>query len=123
MFHGSPLIRRTTGTISAWGYPELVAAIEKTGRKNLIMAGVTIEYASPFAAMQAFEASNALTQGYGSPRPAFVSQSDPKPEYIAPRMASFCDLSQSGERPAVMSDRVCATATASSRRGRPHGMK
>src|SRR5262249_10710330 len=43
MFPGAPLIRRTTGTISAWDYPEFVAAIEKTGRKNLIMAGVTID--------------------------------------------------------------------------------
>jgi nicotinamidase-related amidase len=56
MFPGAPLIRRTTGTISAWDYLEFVAAIEKTGRKNLIMADVTIEYGSPFAAMQAIEA-------------------------------------------------------------------
>jgi nicotinamidase-related amidase len=42
MFPGAPLIRRQ-GIISAWDDPEFVAAIEKTGRKNLIMAGVTIE--------------------------------------------------------------------------------
>jgi nicotinamidase-related amidase len=47
MFPGAPLIRRTTGTISAWDYPEFVAAIEKADRKNLIMAGVTVDDASP----------------------------------------------------------------------------
>src|SRR5580693_10249915 len=56
MFPGTPLIRRTTGTISAWDYPEFVAAIEKTGRKNLIMAGVTIDVCLAFAAMQAVDA-------------------------------------------------------------------
>jgi len=56
MFPGAPLIRRTTGTISAWDYPEFVAAIEKTGRKNLIMAGVTIDVCLAFAAMQAVDA-------------------------------------------------------------------
>ncbi len=55
MFPGAPLIRRP-GTISAWDYPEFVAAIEKTGRKNLIMAGVTIDVCLAFAAMQAVEA-------------------------------------------------------------------
>jgi len=33
-----------------------VAAIEKTGRKNLIMAGVTIDVCLAFAAMQAVDA-------------------------------------------------------------------
>jgi nicotinamidase-related amidase len=55
MFSGAPLIRRP-GVISAWDYPEFVAAIEKTGRKNLIMAGVTIDVCLAFAAMQAVEA-------------------------------------------------------------------
>jgi len=56
MFPGAPLIRRTAETISAWDYPEFVAAIEKTGRKNLIMAGVTIDVCLAFAAMQAVDA-------------------------------------------------------------------
>jgi hypothetical protein len=55
MFSGAPLIRRP-GVISAWDYPDFVAAIEKTGRKNLIMAGVTIDVCLAFAAMQAVEA-------------------------------------------------------------------
>ncbi len=56
MFPSAPLIRRTTGTISSWDYPEFVAAIEKTGRKNLIMAGVTVDVCLAFAAMQAVDA-------------------------------------------------------------------
>jgi hypothetical protein len=44
------------GIISAWDDPAFVAAIEKTGRKNLIMAGVTIDVSLAFAAMQAVEA-------------------------------------------------------------------
>ena len=44
------------GFISAWDDPRVVAAIEKTGRKNLIMAGVTIDVCLAFAAMQAVEA-------------------------------------------------------------------
>jgi nicotinamidase-related amidase len=54
MFPRAPLFRRP-GTISAWDYPEFVAAIEKTGRENLIMAGVTIDVCLAFA-MQAVEA-------------------------------------------------------------------
>src|ERR1700721_2228995 len=56
MYPGVPLIGRTPGTISAWDYPEFVAAIEKTGRKNLIMAGVTIDVCLAFAPMQAGDA-------------------------------------------------------------------
>jgi nicotinamidase-related amidase len=55
MFPDAPLIRRQ-GIISAWDDPEFIAAIEKTGRKNLIMAGVTIDVCLAFAAMQAVEA-------------------------------------------------------------------
>jgi nicotinamidase-related amidase len=42
--------------VSAWDDPKLVAAIERTSRKNLIMAGVTIDVCLAFAAMQAVEA-------------------------------------------------------------------
>jgi nicotinamidase-related amidase len=55
LFPGAPLIRRH-GPISAWDDPQFVAAIEKTGRKNLIMAGVTIDVCLAFAAMQAVDA-------------------------------------------------------------------
>ena len=55
MFPDVPVIDRP-GIISAWDDPKFVAAIEKTGRKNLIMAGVTIDVCLAFAAMQAVEA-------------------------------------------------------------------
>jgi nicotinamidase-related amidase len=55
MFPGAPLIRRP-GIVSAWDDPAFVAAIQKTGRKNLIMAGVTTDVCLAFAAMQAVEA-------------------------------------------------------------------
>jgi len=55
MFPEVPVIDRP-GIISAWDDPKFVTAIEKTGRKNLIMAGVTIDVCLAFAAMQAVEA-------------------------------------------------------------------
>jgi nicotinamidase-related amidase len=55
MFPGAPLIHRP-GIISAWDDPTFVAAIEKTGRKNLIMAGVTVDVCLAFTAMQAVDA-------------------------------------------------------------------
>ena len=55
LFPDVPVIDRP-GIISAWDDPKVVAAIEKTGRKNLIMAGVTIDVCLAFAAMQAVEA-------------------------------------------------------------------
>jgi nicotinamidase-related amidase len=55
LFPDVPVIDRP-GIISAWDDPAFVAAIEKTGRKNLIMAGVTIDVCLAFAAMQAVEA-------------------------------------------------------------------
>ena len=55
MFPDVPVIDRP-GIISAWDDPALVAAIEKTGRKNLIMAGVTVDVCLAFAAMQALDA-------------------------------------------------------------------
>ena len=55
MFPGAPLVHRPE-IISAWDDPAFVAAIEKTGRKNLIMAGVTIDVCLAFSAMQAVEA-------------------------------------------------------------------
>jgi nicotinamidase-related amidase len=55
LFPDVPVIDRP-GIISAWDDPKFVAAIEKTGRKNLIMAGVTVDVCLTFAAMQAVEA-------------------------------------------------------------------
>jgi nicotinamidase-related amidase len=51
----APLIDRP-GIISAWDDPNFVAAVEKTGRKNLIMAGATVDVCLAFAAMQAVDA-------------------------------------------------------------------
>ena len=55
MFPDVPVIDRP-GIISAWDDPQFVAAVEKTGRKNLIMAGVTVDVCLAFTAMQAAEA-------------------------------------------------------------------
>jgi nicotinamidase-related amidase len=55
MYPDVPVIDRP-GIISAWDDPKLVAAVEKTGRKNLIMAGVTVDVCLAFAAMQAVDA-------------------------------------------------------------------
>jgi nicotinamidase-related amidase len=55
MYPDAPLIDRL-GIISAWDDPKFVAAIEKTGRKNLIMAGGTVDICLAFPAMQALEA-------------------------------------------------------------------
>lgn len=55
MYPNAPLIDRP-GIISTWDNPAFVAAIEKTDRKNLIMAGVTVDVCLAFAAMQAVEA-------------------------------------------------------------------
>ena len=49
LFPNVPAIDRP-GFISAWDDPAFVAAIEKTGRKNLLMAGVTIDVCLAFAA-------------------------------------------------------------------------
>jgi nicotinamidase-related amidase len=55
MFPDAPLIHRP-GIINAWDDPDFVAAVEKTGRKNLIMAGVTVDVCLSFAAMRAVDA-------------------------------------------------------------------
>lgn len=55
LFPDVPVIDRP-GIISAWDDPKFVAAIEKAGRKNLIMAGVTVDVCLAFAALQAVDA-------------------------------------------------------------------
>lgn len=52
MYPDVPVIKRP-GQISSWDNPEFVAAVKKTGRKNLIMAGVTTDVCLAFPAMQA----------------------------------------------------------------------
>jgi nicotinamidase-related amidase len=48
----APVVRRP-GQISAWDNEDFVAAVKKTGRKNLIMAGVTVDVCLAYPAMQA----------------------------------------------------------------------
>jgi nicotinamidase-related amidase len=48
----APVIRRP-GQISAWDNPEFVEAVKATGRRKLIMAGVTTDVCLAFPAMQA----------------------------------------------------------------------
>jgi nicotinamidase-related amidase len=55
LFPDVPVIDRP-GIINAWDDPKFVAAVEETGRKNLIMAGVTVDVCLAFAAMQAVDA-------------------------------------------------------------------
>ena len=48
---GQPFIDRTT--VNAWDDPRVAAAIEATGRKKLIFAGVSLEVCAAFPAMRA----------------------------------------------------------------------
>lgn len=55
MYPDAPVIRRP-GQISAWDNAEFVAAVDATGRRKLIMAGVTTDVCLAFPAMQAVAA-------------------------------------------------------------------
>ena len=55
LFTDVPVIDRP-GIISAWDDPAFIAAIERTGRKNLIMARSQSSVCLAFAAMQAVDA-------------------------------------------------------------------
>lgn len=55
MYREAPLIDRP-GIISAWDDPKFIAAVEKTGGRNRIMAGVTVDVCLAFAALQAIDA-------------------------------------------------------------------
>lgn len=55
LFPETPIISRP-GQINAWHDPNFVAAVEKTGRKKLIMAGVTYDVCLAFPALSALEA-------------------------------------------------------------------
>src|SRR5690606_9057425 len=51
----APVIHRP-GEINAWDNAEFVAAVEKTGRKKLIVAGVSTEVCVAFVALSAINA-------------------------------------------------------------------
>jgi len=55
MFPAAPVVYRP-GPISSWDDPEFVRAVEATGRRKLIMAGVTTDVCLMFPALQALEA-------------------------------------------------------------------
>lgn len=55
ILHGAPLISRP-GQINAWENAELVDAIRKTGRKKIIMSGITTDVCVAFAALSALDA-------------------------------------------------------------------
>ena len=52
MFPEAPLIRRP-GQINAWDNEEFVAAVKKTGKKQLIIAGIVTDVCVAFAALSA----------------------------------------------------------------------
>ena len=54
MFPGAPYVARP-GDINAWDNKDFVKAIEKTGRKQLIIAGVVTEVCVAFPALSAIE--------------------------------------------------------------------
>lgn len=51
----APLISRP-GQINAWDNAEFVAAIQKTGRKKIVMSGITTDVCVAFAALSAIDA-------------------------------------------------------------------
>jgi nicotinamidase-related amidase len=55
MFPAAPYIARP-GNINAWDNPDFVDAVTKTGRKQLIIAGVVTEVCVAFPALSALEA-------------------------------------------------------------------
>lgn len=55
MFRGSPYIARP-GQINAWDNEEFVEAVRKTGRKQLIIAGIVTEVCVAFPVLSALEA-------------------------------------------------------------------
>lgn len=55
MFPDAPMISRP-GQINAWENPEFVEAIKKTGRKKIVMSGITTDVCVTFAALSALDA-------------------------------------------------------------------
>ena len=61
---------KRTGIVNAWVDKNFVAAVEKTGRKNLVMAGVTTDICLVFPAISAVRAAysvQAVMDASGSP--------------------------------------------------------
>jgi nicotinamidase-related amidase len=61
---------KRTGIVNAWNDKNFVAAVEKTGRKNLVMAGVTTDICLVFPAIDAVRAGyevQAVIDAGGSP--------------------------------------------------------
>ena len=55
MLPSAPLISRP-GQINAWENPDFVEAIKKTGRKKIVMSGITTDVCVTFAALSALDA-------------------------------------------------------------------
>jgi nicotinamidase-related amidase len=55
MFPNAPMISRP-GQINAWDNAEFVDAIKKTGRKKIVMSGITTDVCVTFAALSALDA-------------------------------------------------------------------
>jgi len=55
LFPKAPMISRP-GQINAWENPDFVAAIQKTGRKKIVMSGITTDVCVTFAALAALDA-------------------------------------------------------------------
>jgi nicotinamidase-related amidase len=55
MFPSAPMISRP-GQINAWDNADFVAAIQKTGRKKIVMSGITTDVCVAFAALSALDA-------------------------------------------------------------------
>ena len=61
---------KRSGIVSAWDDPNFVAAVKRTGRKNLVMAGVTTDICLVFPAISAVRAGysvQAVIDAGGSP--------------------------------------------------------
>ncbi|MBY0262366.1 MAG: hydrolase [Phycisphaerales bacterium] len=54
-FPGTPIISRP-GQINAWDNADFVAAIQKTGKKKIVMSGITTDVCVTFAALSALDA-------------------------------------------------------------------
>jgi len=55
LFPGAPIISRP-GQINAWDNADFVEAIRKTGRKKIVMSGITTDVCVAFAALSALDA-------------------------------------------------------------------
>ena len=56
---------KRAGTVNAWDDPNFVAAVEDTGRKNLVMAGVTTDVCLVYPAISAVRAGAEAVEALG----------------------------------------------------------